>query len=467
MILRERVSSRVPLGAALLILTIGLLILPGWTLAVPSGESGESTKSAAAVGQTPAEESAAEDEPTKANKSEQPAGADTAKTRQRAPAGGGGGAAATGEGNQNQPRRASGRSSRAAGAGGLGRNLSGGGGLGANLQGGGGQATRRGAGMGRNVARGGGMGGNAGGGGGMGRNVARGGGIGQRFLTGEIHLPADARVESFKLRHVGVAELLPFINQRVASVRYAEKVSTYARRDYTYPAGAVALSFDDRTRTLFARGGPEAIEQVREVHRILDVPVDELPAEFGNLKIYRIENTSVETVGRVLGDLRVSGATFLALVSANAIAIGADEQTHDEILKIIQALDVAGPNDQAPAPEEGSSIEGTWEIVRAEDNGRTSRLNIGAKLIIGAGTLTMVAADESHEEALRYQLDTGGPSNHIMLMNGNRAMLGIYEVDGEMLKLCFNEKSDGQRPTEFASLRDSPNDVLLLARRAE
>jgi hypothetical protein len=45
--------------------------------------------------------------------------------------------------------------------------------------------------------------------------------------------------------------------------------------------------------------------------------------------------------------------------------------------------------------------------------------------------------------------------------------LGIVQLEGDTLKVCFGEGPNEERATAFESLPDSPNDVLLIFRRVE
>ena len=65
-----------------------------------------------------------------------------------------------------------------------------------------------------------------------------------------------------------------------------------------------------------------------------------------------------------------------------------------------------------------------------------------------------------------YTLNPSEKSKQIDLKTeGKYVMKGIYELDGNSLKLCFNEDPTGARATAFESKKGSPNDLFFVLKR--
>jgi uncharacterized protein (TIGR03067 family) len=123
----------------------------------------------------------------------------------------------------------------------------------------------------------------------------------------------------------------------------------------------------------------------------------------------------------------------------------------------------------APAPAEEKKdeekIQGTWTVVSRETDGKkTPDAELKAlKVAIKDGTLTI--DDGKKKEKVSYKLDPSKKPKAIELTteSGKETTPGIYELDGDGLKLCWSEKVAG-RPTEFASKAGSGQSVIVLKR---
>jgi len=107
-------------------------------------------------------------------------------------------------------------------------------------------------------------------------------------------------------------------------------------------------------------------------------------------------------------------------------------------------------------------LQGTWKLVKAEHDGREVR-GVDAKLIIRGQTLTVVEnkkPGESDEIVLRSDkspkyFDVKVRSG----VNAGKTCLGIYEIQGNCLKLCQTQ-AGRDRPTVFSS--ENQNNILFL-----
>ena len=64
-----------------------------------------------------------------------------------------------------------------------------------------------------------------------------------------------------------------------------------------------------------------------------------------------------------------------------------------------------------------------------------------------------------------YQLDAGRTPKWIDLRGRADTNLGIYELEGDNLRICYPEGRKGERSTAFESKPNSVNDVLIILRR--
>ena len=69
----------------------------------------------------------------------------------------------------------------------------------------------------------------------------------------------------------------------------------------------------------------------------------------------------------------------------------------------------------------------------------------------------------------KTNVSTNKSSKNIDLTNAGKTWrwLGIYELKGDRLKICFDISNKGVRSTKFVSEPGSPNDVLLALERAD
>jgi uncharacterized protein (TIGR03067 family) len=110
----------------------------------------------------------------------------------------------------------------------------------------------------------------------------------------------------------------------------------------------------------------------------------------------------------------------------------------------------AGPAD----PKDARNIQGTWMAVSLESGGKTIKPPEEMKLRITADKLEPVGKDDP----AAYKLGTDGKLRTIDITpdkNKDKTMLGLYELDGDTLKLCFSQGPERlTRPKELTSQGD-------------
>ena len=139
----------------------------------------------------------------------------------------------------------------------------------------------------------------------------------------------------------------------------------------------------------------------------------------------------------------------------------------------------AAPAEPAPAADDSLTILGKWDIIQIGENGKMASAEEIAALKeqlhveITAEWITLVKA-KGKKERMSWKLDPAHQPKWIDLtiQRGEKRDLvpapGIYELNGDTLKICFDDhpKADTPRATAFESVKDSPNDFLLVLQRA-
>jgi uncharacterized protein (TIGR03067 family) len=158
----------------------------------------------------------------------------------------------------------------------------------------------------------------------------------------------------------------------------------------------------------------------------------------------------------------LAGVVLLVLV-AGGVPVGVAAEEQDKILK------ASGPAEDAARDLE--KLQGSWTIVsytvdgkptpdeglrgiRLEVKGNRSRFTLAGKT--SQGTYHLDASKKPRE--LDITLVDEGPDK-------GKRKLGIYEIDGDRLRICLGPLGSDQRPKEFAS-RPGSGTVLEVWTRA-
>lgn len=125
-------------------------------------------------------------------------------------------------------------------------------------------------------------------------------------------------------------------------------------------------------------------------------------------------------------------------------------------------LCTAGAKDDAKGDHE--NIQGTWKVVSAEDSGRKAPDDAvkNIKWVITKDKITYKFGEKTTEWT--YKLDPTKKPKWIDLTTGQHTTLGIYELEGDNLKICFPEEGK-ERSTAFESKPNSVNDILIILKR--
>ena len=143
--------------------------------------------------------------------------------------------------------------------------------------------------------------------------------------------------------------------------------------------------------------------------------------------------------------------------------------------------------DGAGGPKTGAKdlelLQGTWNVDTMEWGGKSlpKELMNGYKFVFAGNKLTWDAAIGVQSKGGKvmasdgtfpcdFKIDPGKEPKQIditlHLNKGDRTLLGIYEIKGDTLKVCYFGSNTGKRPAEF-STKDDPNIGYIVLTRAK
>ena len=123
-------------------------------------------------------------------------------------------------------------------------------------------------------------------------------------------------------------------------------------------------------------------------------------------------------------------------------------------------LTLTGVATTAPLPMRAADtkdpLAGTWTVVKSEEDGKPSKELLKAKLTFKDGDKLLIKLpDEPKPLEVTYKLDAAKKPSQIDLTRNEdgrtETASGIWELDGDKLKLCIAEAEVKERPTEFKS----------------
>ena len=108
------------------------------------------------------------------------------------------------------------------------------------------------------------------------------------------------------------------------------------------------------------------------------------------------------------------------------------------------------------AADEKETLNGTWSVVKAEEDGKNATELLKARFTFKDGDkLSIKMPNETKPLEVSVKIDATKKPKQVDFtrVEDGRAetALGIYELDGDKLKLCVAEPEVKERPTEFKS----------------
>ena len=126
--------------------------------------------------------------------------------------------------------------------------------------------------------------------------------------------------------------------------------------------------------------------------------------------------------------------------------------------------------DKAQTDQE--KLDGVWRVVSQEVDGMAGPQEIARqmKYTFKKDTLTVHPAEPGSDSEFTCKLEPGKKLKTIDMKvtkgaNTGLRYLGIYQFDGDELKICFGVKPGNERPTKFAT-KDGSGTVLIVLKRA-
>jgi len=103
-------------------------------------------------------------------------------------------------------------------------------------------------------------------------------------------------------------------------------------------------------------------------------------------------------------------------------------------------------------------LQGTWQLTSVED-GKKARIDLKKRTLFVGGDLVLVQDGDKLVQAGQLRLNPAKSPRCIDVAvrkgeHEDNTMLGIYELDGDKLKVCFDPEGES-RPKTFTSKKDS------------
>ena len=138
------------------------------------------------------------------------------------------------------------------------------------------------------------------------------------------------------------------------------------------------------------------------------------------------------------------------------------------LLLIFISLAVPSAMQAQEAKTDRDNIQGVWEVATAEQEGKDFGefvKEVSPKWIFNGTKYTFKAGPNSEDG--KFKLDTTGKLCAIDLIitegkDKGKYQLGIYQLDGNNLKMCFAAVGTPDRPAAFATKAKTPAAYVLV-----
>lgn len=136
----------------------------------------------------------------------------------------------------------------------------------------------------------------------------------------------------------------------------------------------------------------------------------------------------------------------------------------------------------APARKEDAAkgdlknIQGTWKVEIAKHGGESAPADyIKNMRVVFSGNKIIIKVtikDSRHTDEATFEIHPGKKPKAIEIIPqkgkaGSRPVRGIYQLDGDTLKMCWVKGDKIERPKEFAAPVSTPYTLMVLKREKE
>ena len=127
-----------------------------------------------------------------------------------------------------------------------------------------------------------------------------------------------------------------------------------------------------------------------------------------------------------------------------------------QALLVLVALCIAADKPKVDAKKELASLQGTWVMAELEVNGVAvpAKKLEGTTLVIKGDKYTVKVKDTAHETTIKIDPTKDPKAIDTLFPNGAelpKLSKGVYELDGDTLKICRHQTPGEDRPTQIGS----------------
>lgn len=109
------------------------------------------------------------------------------------------------------------------------------------------------------------------------------------------------------------------------------------------------------------------------------------------------------------------------------------------------------PKEKGKPVKDEEAIQGTWVLDQFEGRGAPPPDLGPIRFTFKDGKLEVNLGNRPADKQGEYKLDPTAKPKTIDLTNNQQTAPGIYELDGDTLRICLSEGRGAVRPTEFKS----------------